>query len=124
MEFRELSRRERDIYEGGHWVVLSLARPDVSGVVSDEVVSQVDLAATFADIVGYSLDRDAAIDSYNLLPVLKGEDYDRPCGQRRYGIHRRASSLCGGVGAIDAPSDRPGKKRRAIWSTLIEAWGK
>jgi hypothetical protein len=29
-------------------------------------------------MIEYSLDKDEAIDSYNLLPVLSGEDYERP----------------------------------------------
>ena len=71
---------KRDIYEGGHRVPFIVRWPGQieAGAVSDEVVSQVDLAVTFADIIGYPLGNDVAIDSYNLLPVLKGEDYDRP----------------------------------------------
>jgi len=46
--------------------------------VSEEVVSQVDLAATFAAMVDYPLAEDEAIDSYDLLPVLKGQKYERP----------------------------------------------
>ena len=71
---------KRDIYEGGHRVPFIVRWPGQieAGAVSDEVVSQVDLAVTFADIIGYPLGSDVAIDSYNLLPVLKGEDYDRP----------------------------------------------
>ena len=48
------------------------------GAVSDEVVSQVDLAATFAKIVGHQLGKKEAIDSYDLIPVLKGDKYDKP----------------------------------------------
>ena len=71
---------KRDIYEGGHRVPFIVRWPEQieAGVVSDEVVSQVDLAATFASIVDYSLAEDEAIDSYNLLSVLKGQDYDKP----------------------------------------------
>jgi arylsulfatase A-like enzyme len=71
---------KRDIYEGGHRVPFILRWPGQveAGSVSDEVVSQVDLAATFATIIDYPLGGDEAIDSYNLLPVLKGEDYPRP----------------------------------------------
>ncbi|MEM0896575.1 MAG: arylsulfatase [Verrucomicrobiota bacterium] len=70
---------KRDIYEGGHRVPFIVRWPGQveAGAVSDEVVSQVDLAATFAGIVDYDLGDDA-IDSYNLLPVLKGEDYKSP----------------------------------------------
>ena len=71
---------KRDIYEGGHRVPFIVRWPGQikAGSVSEEVVSQVDLAATFAEIVDYSLGKDEAIDSYNLLPVLKGKDYARP----------------------------------------------
>ena len=76
-EFRGL---KRDIYEGGHRVPFIVWWPGIvkAGSVSDEVVSQVDFAATFAKLVGYKLRKKDAIDSYNLLPVLKGEDYSSP----------------------------------------------
>ena len=71
---------KRDVYEGGHRVPFIVSWPGKikPGSRSDEVVSQVDLAATFAEIVGYKLSNDDAIDSYNLLPVLTGEDYSKP----------------------------------------------
>ena len=49
-----------------------------AGSRSEEVVSQVDLVATFAEISGYALSNDEAIDSYNLLPVWTGKDYESP----------------------------------------------
>ncbi|MEM9157981.1 MAG: arylsulfatase [Verrucomicrobiota bacterium] len=71
---------KRDIYEGGHRVPFILRWPSQikAGTVSDEVVSQVDFAATFAQIIGYSIGKEDAIDSYNLLPALKGQNYERP----------------------------------------------
>lgn len=71
---------KRDIYEGGHRVPFIVRWPGTvrAGGVSHEVVSQVDLAATFASMTGYQLGKDEAIDSYNLLPVLEGRDYSRP----------------------------------------------
>lgn len=71
---------KRDLYEGGHRVPFIVRWPGQikEGSVSDEVVSQVDFAATFAGIVGYDLAENNAIDSYDLLPVWKGEDYPRP----------------------------------------------
>ena len=71
---------KRDIYEGGHHVPFIVSWPGkiAAGSHSDEVVSQVDLVATFAEISGYSLSNDEAIDSYNLLPVLTGKDYPSP----------------------------------------------
>lgn len=71
---------KRDIYEGGHRVPFIISWPGVirAGSISDEVISQVDLMATFAEIVGYELPDNKAVDSYNLLPVLKGEKYTNP----------------------------------------------
>ena len=71
---------KRDIYEGGHRVPFIVRWPAQveAGAVSEEVVSQVDFAATFAKLVGHALSEGEAIDSYNLLPVLKGENYKKP----------------------------------------------
>ena len=76
-EFRGL---KRDIYEGGHRVPFIVSWPGKikAGSRSKEVVSQVDLAATFAEITGYHLNNNEAIDSYNMLPVLTGKDYPKP----------------------------------------------
>lgn len=66
---------KRDIYEGGHHVPYLVKWPGVTkaGTVSDALVSQIDIMATLADAVGYELPDDAAEDSYDLLPLLKGE---------------------------------------------------
>ncbi|MDF1861222.1 MAG: arylsulfatase [Verrucomicrobiales bacterium] len=71
---------KRDIYEGGHRVPFIVRWPGQveAGSKSDEVVSQVDFAATFATIIDFPLGEDDAIDSYNLLPVLTGEEYESP----------------------------------------------
>jgi arylsulfatase A-like enzyme len=71
---------KRDVYEGGHRVPFLVRWPGKvkPGSVSDEVVSQVDLAATFAKIIDYPLEKKEAIDSYNLLPVLEGKKYAKP----------------------------------------------
>jgi arylsulfatase A len=71
---------KRDIYEGGHRVPFIVRWPGKikAGSISDEVVSQVDLAATFASVIDYPLRKTEAIDSYNLLPVLTGKAYARP----------------------------------------------
>ena len=84
-EFNQWSSGEyrgvkRDLYEGGHRVPMIMRWPDriPPGSVSDEVVSQVDFAATFAHITGYKLNKKEAMDSYNLLPVLEEQEYPRP----------------------------------------------
>jgi arylsulfatase A len=66
---------KRDIYEGGHHVPYMIKWPGVTtgGSVSNALVSQIDLMATFADILGVELPNDAAEDSHNLAPLLRGE---------------------------------------------------
>lgn len=67
---------KRDIYEGGHHVPFIVKYPGVTkpGTVNDSLVSQIDIMATLASVVGYDLpDKNAAEDSHDLLPLLKGE---------------------------------------------------
>ncbi len=69
---------KRDLYEGGHHVPFLIKWPGVTeaGRVSDALVSQIDLMATFAAALGYPLPRGCAEDSHDLLPLLRG-DTDR-----------------------------------------------
>ncbi len=67
---------KRDIYEGGHHVPFMIKYPGVTkpGTVNEALVSQIDLMATLASVVGYELPaKNAAEDSHDLLPLLKGE---------------------------------------------------
>ncbi|HEV7280462.1 MAG TPA: sulfatase-like hydrolase/transferase [Pirellulaceae bacterium] len=66
---------KRDIYEGGHRVPFLVRWPGVvkPGTTSDALASQIDLLATFASIVDCELPDDAAEDSHDLLPLLRGE---------------------------------------------------
>ncbi len=62
---------KRDLYEGGHRVPFLVRWPGVvpAGSVSDALVSQIDLMATLAAVVGFDLPANSAHDSHNLLPV-------------------------------------------------------
>jgi arylsulfatase A-like enzyme len=62
------------IWEGGHREPFICRWPGAiqPNTVSDELVSLVDLAATCAALVGSDLPDDAAEDSYNILPALRG----------------------------------------------------
>jgi len=67
---------KRDVYEGGHHVPFMIKYPGVTeaGTVNEALVSQVDIMATLAAVSGYELpDENAAEDSHDLLPLLKGE---------------------------------------------------
>jgi len=67
---------KQDIYEGGHHVPFMVRWPGVTkgGSVSNALVSQIDLMATFAAVLDYPLPNDQAEDSHDLLPLLKGSD--------------------------------------------------
>jgi len=64
---------KRDLWEGGHRVPFVVRWPGVvpKGAVTDALISQVDLMATLAAVVGHSLPANTAHDSHNLLPVWK-----------------------------------------------------
>ncbi|MCU0749142.1 MAG: arylsulfatase [Akkermansiaceae bacterium] len=66
---------KRDIYEGGHRVPTIIKWPGVTpaGKVSHALISQIDFMATIAAALGFELPADAAEDSHNQLPLLKGE---------------------------------------------------
>lgn len=76
---------KRDLYEGGHRVPFLVKWPGVvpAGTVSDALVSQVDLLATLAAVVGFELPANSAQDSHNLLPVWK----QNAPGPRRSLVH-------------------------------------
>lgn len=70
---------KRDIYEGGHHVPFVVKWPGVvKPGVTDALVSQIDLMATIAGIVGFDLPDDSAEDSYSLLPLFAGEKLEKP----------------------------------------------
>lgn len=66
---------KRDFYEGGHRVPMLIRWPGVTqaGRVCDALVSQIDVMATIAAIVGDDLPADAAEDSHDLSGLLRGE---------------------------------------------------
>ena len=91
-DFRGL---KRDVWEGGHHVPFIIKWPGQieAGSVSDEVISQVDIMATLAKITEITLPENAAPDSYDLTPVIKGETYESPL--RAATIHNTYDSKWG-----------------------------
>ncbi len=71
---------KRDIYEGGHRVPMIIRWPGriAEGSVSDALISQIDLMATIASIIGVTLPQGAAQDSHSLLPLLEGGENAPP----------------------------------------------
>ena len=69
-----------DVWDGGHRVPFIASWPNhiAPDTTCDEVLSLSDLMATFAAIVGAELPRNAAEDSYDMLPALLGEPHAGP----------------------------------------------
>ena len=82
---------KRDNWEGGHRVPFIARWPGKTpaGATSDQTVCLTDLMATCADLVGADLPDDAAEDSISILPVLLGEELQKPV--RRYTLHQTIS---------------------------------
>ena len=66
---------KRDAWDGGHRVPFIVRWPAhvKAGTTSDQLTCLTDVMATVAAITGTELPRDAAEDSFNLLPALEGE---------------------------------------------------
>jgi arylsulfatase A len=64
-----------DAWDGGHRVPYVVRWPGVitPGRVSDEVICHTNLIATCAEVLGATLPADAGVDSFSILPVLRGE---------------------------------------------------
>jgi arylsulfatase A len=82
-----------EIYEGAHRVPF-IARwpgwipPDTT---SDETICLTDLMATCAAILHFELPHDAGEDSYNILPAMLCEPYDRPI--REATVHHSVTGM-------------------------------
>jgi len=66
---------KRDIWEGGHRVPFIIRWPGIvpSGKVNDGLLSQIDIFATVASVVGADIPVGSGGDSYNQLSFIKGE---------------------------------------------------
>jgi arylsulfatase A-like enzyme len=75
-----LRGQKADIWDGGHRIPFIARWPGEiqPGTTCSELMCLTDLMATAAEITGYSLRRDAAEDSYSMLPALKGKKLANP----------------------------------------------
>jgi arylsulfatase A-like enzyme len=75
-----LNGKKGGLYEGGHRIPFIARWPGriKAGTTSDALFAHVDMAATFAALVGVPLPAEAAPDSFNVLPALLGEQTARP----------------------------------------------
>jgi len=69
-----------DIWEAGHHVPFFVRWPQriKSGTQCDETICLTDLFATAADVANAELPEGAAADSYSLLPLMSGKNWQRP----------------------------------------------
>lgn len=76
-----------DAFEGGHRIPFIARWPGVipAGTRCAEVVGQLDLFATCAEVLGKTLPEDVAEDSFSMLPLLRGEN--APATRRSSLVH-------------------------------------
>jgi hypothetical protein len=69
-----LREYKADVWEGGHLVPFIVRWPAViqPETVCGQLVQQADLMATFAEALGVELPENVGVDSFSLLPLLKG----------------------------------------------------
>jgi len=86
---------KRDVWEGGHHVPFIIKWPGhvEANSTTNEVISQVDIMATLANITGIELPENAAPDSYDITAVIKGKEYKSPL--REATIHNTYRSIWG-----------------------------
>ncbi len=86
---------KRDVWEGGHHVPFMVKWPGQvkANSISNEVISQVDIMGTLASITGIELPENAAPDSYDITPIIRGTAYESPL--REATIHNTYESIWG-----------------------------
>jgi arylsulfatase A len=122
---------KRMIYEGGHRVPLIVRWPGrvAAGVTAEETVCLTDFFATFAGMLESDPPESAGEDSFDLMPVLRGEDCDGPirpltihhsvCGQ--FAIREGDWKLIEGAGNGDFPRTEDGKVDAKRWNPVRDS---
>ncbi len=102
---------KRDLWEGGHRVPLIVRWPGhvKPETVNDSLVSQVDMMATLAAVVGATLPAGSAPDSYNLLPMWT-EGAAEPAARASFTI-RSARRLRGAARGVAVGGHQNGRRR-------------
>jgi arylsulfatase A-like enzyme len=101
-DFKELAKKghdpsyslrghKADAWDGGHRVPYVVRWPKAiqPNRVSDEIICHNNLMATCAEILGTTLPEDAGVDSFSILPVLRGAEATAP--SHPFVIHHSAS---------------------------------
>ncbi len=87
--------QKADIWEAGHRIPFIAAWKGhiPAGSTGDETVCLIDMLATTAALLEQELPKNAAEDSYNILPILLGEKHGRPI--REATVYHSGSGLFG-----------------------------
>ncbi len=119
----ELRGLKRDVWEGGHRVPFLVRWPGqiAPGSISDALLGQVDLFATIAALVGCAVPEQAGEDSFDQLPVWRGEA-DRV---REFLVHNTYKTKYGLRAGewlyLDAPDG--GHRNPPAWFSAQEGFG-
>lgn len=123
--------QKADLWDGGHRVPFLVRWPGhvAPGVTSKELICLTDVLATIAAVVDAKLPDDAGEDSYNLLPVLRGDKLDRPIreavvhhsGDGSFAIRRGPWKLATALGShgFSLPRDikpKPGEAKGQLYN--------
>lgn len=75
-----LRGHKADVWEGGHRVPFAARWPGVveAGAVTDELICLNSLMATCAELLNVELGEDEGVDSFSILPVLRGKKINEP----------------------------------------------
>ncbi len=99
---------KRDIWEGGHRVPFIARWPEKiePGSISDEPIGLIDMMATIAALTNSPPPGKLAEDSYDISPVLLGQEYAGPVREPQiyHSVDRRFAIRDGEWVFIDAPS--------------------
>jgi arylsulfatase A-like enzyme len=112
---------KRDLWEGGHRVPFLARWPGKipAGAVSDETICHVDLMATIAALLDAKLPQNAGEDSFNFLPVLRGEKHSPPAREVtvHHGFSGRLAIRCGNWVLIEKGTgdDNRGNASEPAW---------
>ncbi len=108
----KLRGRKSTLWEGGHRVPFIARWPGVikAGAVCDDLVTQIDMFATLAELTGSKLPDDAALDSISVLPALLGRPGDTKQISRSFIAH---------IGGVNGPF----AVREGPWK-LVQGGGK
>ncbi len=101
--------QKADLWEGGHRVPFLARWPGniPAGTSSDELICHTDFLATAAAVLNAKLPDNAAEDSYNILPALRGEPRESPIreaivhhsGDGAFAIRQGPWKLCLALGS-------------------------